>query len=283
MFGRILLLIFEFLTCLKAGLKARHIIIAMLSKFPKYCRLLFLSNSVKLKTCKYLIEKMGFKEDSAFNQDDLKTVYDFLVSLFLFKDFLPQNNWIIIDAGANLGTYTNACLQFVGKKGKIIAIEPDPQNFNILSEKFKNSSNVLVVEAALAENNEEAIFYTNPDYCTVSSLFYGHVQNFSKNSKTYNVKKITLDRLIEEKKEHSIDLLKIDIEGAEFLALLGGIESLKNGKVKRIIVEVHEDVISIKDIKNLLKKYSYKTKIVYNISSKIRKYIYAKKIEKKNE
>ena len=58
---------------------------------------------------------------------------------------------IIVDVGANIGYYTVLFADKVGKKGKIIAIEPDPINFEILQKNIKENKlfNVVAVQAAV--------------------------------------------------------------------------------------------------------------------------------------
>jgi len=73
-----------------------------------------------------------------------------------------------------------------------------------------------------------------------------------------------------------LDIIKLDIEGAEFKALLGANKSLRDGVIKRLIIEVHEDVVSLKQVKNLLSEYPYGLHVVINTSARLRKYLYAK-------
>ena len=61
-----------------------------------------------------------------------------------------------------------------------------------------------------------------------------------------------LDNIIRESMLKGVDLIKIDVEGAELDVLLGCVESIKNKMVKNIICEIHEPIASRKDIISLL-------------------------------
>ncbi len=55
------------------------------------------------------------------------------------------------------------------------------------------------------------------------------------------------------------DLVKIDVEGAEFHVLRGANDSLKTGKIKRIMVELH-DKDAKDDLYGILSRYGFKLK-----------------------
>jgi len=74
---------------------------------------------------------------------------------------------VVIDIGANIGYDTVLFADKVGKKGKVIAIEPDPTNFEILQKNIKENKlfNVVAVQAAVGnENKKMKIFESEENF-----------------------------------------------------------------------------------------------------------------------
>lgn len=143
----------------------------------------------------------------------------------------------IIDAGSNIGIAT---LFFKSKypSANILCFEPDPYNFAILQQNIliNNLQNVTIVEAALAKNTGFTSFYGEIDEGSDTrgnsiSEIWGKQRSTTK---AITVKAVQLSSYI----NHEIDLLKMDIEGAEQQVL----EDLKEKLclVKALIIEVHE-------------------------------------------
>jgi FkbM family methyltransferase len=133
---------------------------------------------------------------------------------------------LIYDCGANIGM---SVLYFktMFPNAKIIAFEADPKICKYLRENLKKNgiNNVDVIEGAVWINNDEVEF--NSEGVDGGSI-YGK-GNIKK------VKSVRLKELLEKEKE--IDLLKIDIEGAEYEVLMDCRDSLRN--VRNIFVEYH--------------------------------------------
>ncbi len=135
---------------------------------------------------------------------------------------------VIIDCGANVGlsalyfsrNYTNA---------KVIAYEADTNVFKCLTDNILISrmSNVVGINKAVWINNEGVSF-------SVEGADGGAVSS-NKNAKTISVESISLVDILAA--HQSVDLLKIDIEGAEVEVIRSAKEVLK--KCKNIFVEYH--------------------------------------------
>jgi FkbM family methyltransferase len=113
---------------------------------------------------------------------------------------------IIIDAGANIGM---ASVFFAIKfpKAKIIAVEPESSNYELLVKNTSPYPNITAVRAALWRNNQEV------SVCDAGSGHWG--RTISDNGGFERCRALTMDRLMAEHDLDCIDLLKIDIEGAE--------------------------------------------------------------------
>src|SRR5206468_12565356 len=82
--------------------------------------------------------------------DRLSETYEPIVRRLLS----PQLSDVVVDVGANIGAHTVWLARKVGPSGLILAIEPEPNNFMILSlnQQINHLTNVIPIRAALASN-----------------------------------------------------------------------------------------------------------------------------------
>lgn len=138
----------------------------------------------------------------------------------------------IVDAGAHIG---GTALWFTARypHARIIAIEPHPDTFTRLRENTQESTNIELVAAALcAENGDAKLFGGNQSWA--ASLVP------TKSLRTcHDVRAITLDRLVRDHNLEQIDILKLNIEGAE-TAVLRSTGVLD--RVRTIVFEYHDEL-----------------------------------------
>jgi FkbM family methyltransferase len=145
---------------------------------------------------------------------------------------------VVIDIGANIGYYTLMSAACVGARGKVIAFEPSSDNCALLKMSLRknNFDNVLIHSKAVADKNGLASFSMDDSNGTIS-------QN-REMAHSVLVATVALDTYLQD--EPRIDLIKIDIEGAEGLALNG---------MKRILRQ-HRPIILTEFNPNALRKTS---------------------------
>lgn len=122
----------------------------------------------------------------------------------------------VIDAGANIGIFTVISAVQVGDIGTVLAIEPEPENINILKKNIElnNLKNVEIVTKALyKESGKKLKFYPNGVRLKITA------DDINVNSAEIEVDTITFDDLISQT-GITPNILKMDIEGAEKFALL---------------------------------------------------------------
>lgn len=141
----------------------------------------------------------------------------------------------IIDAGAHIGLSTLYFKkQYPG--AEVMAIEPNAINFKLLEENIWENQldNVTTIRAALTSYGNEAQFYADQKqvWLSTASLHEG-AWNGDQNTKPQVVPAIQLSSLI----TRHVDLLKLDIEGAEQEVLIEAREKLP--LVKKILLEFH--------------------------------------------
>jgi FkbM family methyltransferase len=137
---------------------------------------------------------------------------------------------VIIDVGAGIGYDTHYFSKKVGDGGRVIAIEAHPQTYTCLKKMCQYNDLSNVTDLHLAVSSEKGkVFIDNPDKHVMSSI----------NTETgIEVDAVTIDDLVKEQGISSIKYLKMNIEGAEQLAIKGMVESIK--KVKYICICCHD-------------------------------------------
>jgi FkbM family methyltransferase len=146
----------------------------------------------------------------------------------------------VIDGGANRGAFTDAFMQ-LHQPERLVLVEAIPELAQKLRAKFANDPRVSVVSAALSDTNGDAQFEINR-WEASSSLLAIDSRNskwFSRDlevDRTIRVPTMTLPALMEGQGLQTVDLLKLDLQGAERLVLTGGEEMLD--RVRVIYTEV---------------------------------------------
>jgi FkbM family methyltransferase len=141
------------------------------------------------------------------------------------------NPRLIVDAGANIGLAT---LYFSSKfpETKIIAIEPEPSNYDLLVRNCSGMANVTLWHAAVW-NTDTSLQIANPD---------AEKWAFTVTPGTLNgsgIKALTIPQILAQSGHDTIDILKLDIEGAERELFRDGCEEWLP-RVKMIVIELHD-------------------------------------------
>ncbi len=139
----------------------------------------------------------------------------------------------VIDLGANIGVYA-LYVSTVHPKARIYAVEPDPSNFSQLTRNVEVNGligRIVPIHAAISAVDGEAKLFSNPFSSRGHSLMWGSGSGIA-------VESLTLDTLLQRFEITSCDMLKIDIEGAEYDALFSA-SSGTMAKVGALIIEYH--------------------------------------------
>jgi FkbM family methyltransferase len=124
---------------------------------------------------------------------------------------------VVLDIGANIGSYTLRCAQKVGPAGRVISFEAVPENACLLQNNIELNglSNVTIVpRAAGAGAGRVALFSTGH----ASSTRLAEGGNFNR---VGEIEMVTADSVVEELGLPCVDWIKMDIEGGEPDALRG--------------------------------------------------------------
>ncbi|HEX9988535.1 MAG TPA: FkbM family methyltransferase [Chloroflexia bacterium] len=139
---------------------------------------------------------------------------------------------VVLDIGANIGYYTILAARRVGPRGRVFAFEPDPRNFALLQKNLRANgcTNVHVERKAVSDCTGTINLYLN-------ELNKGdHTIYDVGGRQSVEVGAVRLDDYFS-KYGGKIDLIKIDVQGAEGKVLLGMRGLLERNKQVRIITE----------------------------------------------
>lgn len=161
--------------------------------------------------------------------------------LYLFHEYEPletrmfinllKPGMTVIDIGANTGYYTLIAALSVGETGRIVAFEPYPGNVEILSRNvgLNRLDNVTIEAYAISDLDGVAKLYISNINTGDHRIYDGkddELFNVGRSRQKINVLTTTLDGYINNK-GIDVDLIKMDVQGAEYVALQGMKETLK--------------------------------------------------------
>ncbi|MFC1869617.1 FkbM family methyltransferase [Thermodesulfobacteriota bacterium] len=150
----------------------------------------------------------------------------------------------VIDVGANIGLYTVLLGNLVGKTGHVWSFEPFPPVVNYLKKNIELNklTNITVIEMAVAEKEGVLDFHVFPEGCDVYNSL-GAANRPTEQLQAVQkipVRVTTLDTIAYEVGITEIDLLKIDVEGAEERVLKGAEKIIRRNPNIKIIMEIYE-------------------------------------------
>jgi len=160
----------------------------------------------------------------------------------LFRKVVKEGN-VVVDLGANIGYFTLLAARLIGEKGKVFAFEPEPKNFGYLIKNIKlnDYNNIVAVQKAVSDHSGKTKLFI----CPYDSGH--HTINQPSGIKAYSrqklseiafieVETVTLDEYLKDKVDR-VDVVKIDVEGAEALVIFGMRETLRKNKNIKIFLE----------------------------------------------
>jgi FkbM family methyltransferase len=184
--------------------------------------------------------------------------------------FDPQ---VIIDGGANVGHYARALAQ-VCPQARVFAFEPVQETFAQLQANLTDLSQVQPVNLGLFSQNErrEILLYESH---THSSLYALKGVGYQSRSRT-EIDLVRGDEWLARQGITQVDLLKLDLEGAEYDALQGFEASLAQGRIRLIQFEYGYINITTKrllvDFYELLEGHGYRVGKVFPQTVEFRPY-----------
>jgi FkbM family methyltransferase len=140
----------------------------------------------------------------------------------------------VVDVGANIGYNTLHAARLAGPKGRVVAIEPTPDNLAVLRSNVATAGlrNVAVEPVAAGRTRGTRDLFVRGTVSAVNSLF--PLSCYASVTDVLPVPVVPLDELV----DGAVDVVKIDVEGAE-LDVLEGMSRLLRAPRVVLIVEWH--------------------------------------------
>jgi FkbM family methyltransferase len=153
---------------------------------------------------------------------------------------LVRPGMCFVDVGANWGYFTLLSADLVGPQGKVIAFEPHPALFaqlqnNVARNDMTWATTLPIAVADLAGEMTLMGFEEGTSNWGVSRLG----TKSESNSPQFRVQTGLLEDILDRESVTEVDMLKMDIEGAETLVLPTMRKGLSSGRYKRILLELH--------------------------------------------
>jgi FkbM family methyltransferase len=143
--------------------------------------------------------------------------------LMRFGHIFLRDGDVALDIGANQGVYSLAFASAVGASGRVIAVEPMTYACEALEQnkKLNNYQNIDTYIGVVSDKN-----------CIIkldlsSGVGFASITRDHGGNETLKVNSITLDEIAIKYKLDRLDFIKLDIEGAEKLAINGGVNTIK--------------------------------------------------------
>jgi len=139
-----------------------------------------------------------------------------------------------IDLGANIGLFTEWILDRFGLDTLVVSVEPNTRAVDAFKYIHQNKPNVNLFEGLVSDKSGTVELLINPGNSLVSSI-EGTGTSYSEKQEANS---ITLPDLMEMYKLETVDLLKMDVEGAEY-SIFDSIDSDFLKRFKYLLIEFH--------------------------------------------
>jgi FkbM family methyltransferase len=235
--------------------------IFMLAIFPLYlCRLGFAQGFVTFY--RFMLGDYGMtiyrseRDTGTLIREDSTDLWVFQ-QIFILREYRPlagrDDVRVIIDAGAYVG-YSAIYFAELYPHAFIYALEPEEGNFQALQRNTRHYPNIKAIQAAV---------WKEDGYLEIEESIGGawafHVHESSSSSKA-RVAAITIKSLMEQYRLPSIDILKMDIEGAESAVFEAPSCHAWLGSVRILVLELHDHLFpgSDQNFKEAIQQYPFK-------------------------
>ncbi|MDQ1253737.1 MAG: hypothetical protein QG646_2926 [Euryarchaeota archaeon] len=159
----------------------------------------------------------------------------------VFMRIIKKGN-IVFDVGANMGSFTILFSHLVGSQGKVHVFEPVPPTFEKLAKNIARahkSDRVVLNRCAISDHSGTTSIRLPASDHTEASLKEHTMASWAlKTVVSYDCELETLDRYVSLRNISKVDFVKIDVEGAEMLVLIGMQTILKGSTPPILMLEI---------------------------------------------
>jgi FkbM family methyltransferase len=153
-----------------------------------------------------------------------------------FESFL-RPGMTVVDVGSHVGYFTLLSARLVGPEGKVYSFEPHPINFQLLVENVKRNGfrNVVFIRKAVSNKCGKCRLFLTPHSSRQHSIF----SNVAQTKVYVEVETVTLDSFFASLGWPNVDLIKLDVEGAEKMVSEGMRELVRRNPRVKVIFELN--------------------------------------------
>ena len=172
---------------------------------------------------------------------------------------------VFLDVGAHIGYFSMKAAPKVGKTGRVVAFEPNPETLELLRGNVtaNHASNVTVMPVACTDKERTLTLYASPIENTGASSLSRDNAAISANAgaRAYTTRGRPIDDVVNELNLARVDAIKIDVEGAELSVLRGAFQTLKRFHPKLVLEVIPSQLAAFQstpeDLTKLLKEAGY--------------------------
>ena len=170
-----------------------------------------------------------------------------------------------VDVGANWGYFSLLASHLVGSRGRVISVEADPRARGALRANLERNRLTQVQVLEIAASDRAGTLHLQ-EYASgaTDSGNYGLTSTTTTidGGRSFEVAAQRLDDALDEAGVDRVDVLKMDIEGAEAPALRGLERRLAGGRITHIVLEVHpyhlrDQGSSVGEVVGLLRRHGF--------------------------
>lgn len=173
----------------------------------------------------------------------------------------------VFDVGANIGELSLLFSRLVGSEGRVHAFEATENTFKKLTSicQLANRKQIILNQKAVSDKHGVLELFVYDDmHSTLNTLADRPLEDYGIDIKpisTEEVEAITIDQYCNEQNIESIDLLKIDVEGAEYQVLRGAEKMLRRQRINCCVFEFGQTTFDMgnnpDEIESFLKSVNY--------------------------
>ena len=148
---------------------------------------------------------------------------------------------VVIDVGAHVGYFTLLAARRVGPEGKVYSFEPEPANYRLLQQNIESNGyrNIVATQKAVSKVEGSAQLILSSQDNGTHSLF-GHGRS---DAEKISVSVVSLDGFLTDEGLPHVDLVKMDVEGAEMDALGGMGRLLQRSPELKLVMEFNPTLL----------------------------------------
>jgi FkbM family methyltransferase len=160
----------------------------------------------------------------------------------LFKKIVQPED-VVLDLGANIGYFTILAAKLVGPTGKVYSFEPEPTNYQYLTKNIEPNgyTNAFAFQKAVSDKpGKTRLFACSYDSGHHTINQYDGINAYRRGRKSemrsIEIDTVSIDDFLRGQTDR-VDIIKMDVEGAEALALSGMKDTLRRNHTIKVFLE----------------------------------------------